>query len=82
MRNVLAQRPDEYPQDCFFIPWCENLSINWPYDTRDCITHDEQTGQVVISAAFERHIRELDYWTLRSPFARALPSLVGTYRQS
>lgn len=79
MRSILAERSAEFTQNEFYLPFWEGLSVNWPYDAWDAIIKDETTGEVVISPAFEEHIRILENWSLGPEFARAFPSLNGTY---
>lgn len=82
MRSVLALKHTEHKQDDFYIPWCENLSVNWPHDPRDSMNRDDVTGQIVVSSAFEQHLRTLNNWSLGADFARKLPKFVGTYRET
>lgn len=80
MRAALAERPDDFPQEEFGIPYFEGLSVNWPYDPLDAVARDESTGSLVVSPAFEAHLRNLDNWSLSPQFDRAHPTLAGTYR--
>lgn len=42
--------------------------------------HDGMGDDLVINPVFERHLRRLENWSLGTNFARAFPSLEGTYR--
>ncbi|KAF1345210.1 hypothetical protein BDV97DRAFT_372434 [Delphinella strobiligena] len=80
MRSILSERSGEFSQNDFILPFWEDLSVNWPYDAWDTITKDETTGEIVISPAFEEHIRIPENWSLGPEFARKFPVLTGSYR--
>ncbi|UNI20336.1 hypothetical protein JDV02_006432 [Purpureocillium takamizusanense] len=81
MREKLARdyNPHEYLFDNFFIPFTTTLCLSWPYDETDTLLLVPDSDEVVINPVFERHLRNLDNWTLGDRFARAFPSLADTY---
>lgn len=77
-RLVASQGTDEYPFDCFFIPFTTTLTLSWPYEETDTLLKTTDTEEVVINPVFERHLRNLDNWKLGEAFVKTLPSLSDT----
>ncbi|OCK73688.1 hypothetical protein K432DRAFT_267709, partial [Lepidopterella palustris CBS 459.81] len=80
MRNIICQDHLKYDQNEFFLPYVQTLSLNWPYEPMDCVVVQSDMINSSISPIFERHVRNLDNWSLGDSFKTAYPSLVGTYR--
>ncbi|KAI9823732.1 MAG: hypothetical protein M1832_002289 [Thelocarpon impressellum] len=80
-RDVLVRDYVNYPLEDFFIPYTMTLSLNWPYDPRDTmIMPTDPAGEILISPAFERHLRDLNNWSLGPAFAKAFPELAEKVR--
>lgn len=62
----------------FFIPYTTTLSLNWPYDPSDTLLSLPDSEELSINPVFERHLRDLNNWTLGPAFAKAFPMLVET----
>ncbi|PIG79251.1 bZIP transcription factor [Aspergillus arachidicola] len=77
-RVVMAHR--DYPFDNWFIPFTRTLSVNWPYEETDCLLSTGDNDDLIINPVFERHLRNLNNWSLGSAFAEAYPSLAETAR--
>ncbi|KAF1351042.1 hypothetical protein BDV97DRAFT_350946 [Delphinella strobiligena] len=110
--RATAQSPSAYPFESFFVPFTTTLSLNWPYESTQCLlpaayhtkpsTASSGDGTVpdpsdasvtataienvvngvddgdefMINPVFESHLRNLDNWSLGSPFRNAFPDLV------
>lgn len=110
--RATAQSSSAYPFDSFFVPFTTTLSLNWPYESTQCLlpaayhtkssTASSGDGTVpnpsdasvtaaaienvvngvddgeefMINPVFESHLRNLDNWSLGSPFRNAFPDLV------
>ncbi|KAE8449187.1 hypothetical protein EG329_008354 [Mollisiaceae sp. DMI_Dod_QoI] len=85
-RLVANYNPRDYLFDNFFIPFTTTLSLNWPYEPTDTLlSSNEANGngageELVINPVFERHLRNLENWSLGPAFAKAFPGLQDTYR--
>lgn len=77
MREKLAREYNHknYPFDNFFIPYTTTLRLNWPYEDTDTLLQSPDGEELMINPVFERHLRNLDNWTLGEPFAKAFPDL-------
>jgi hypothetical protein len=92
MRDRLVANYQDYPFENWFIPFTNDLSVNWPYDPVDCLLSttasggggggDDKNGidDPLINPVFERHIRRLENWSVGPDFADAFPDLVDTAR--
>lgn len=80
MRDKLAREYNStlYLFDNFFVPFTRTLRLSWPYEDTDTLLQSPDTEELMINPVFERHIRNLDNWTLGEPFAQAFPSLRDT----
>ena len=79
MREKLARdySPNEYLCfDDFFIPFTTTIRLNWPYEETDTLLQSPEGEELMINPVFERHLRNLDNWSLGEPFAKAFPELV------
>ncbi|KUJ08570.1 uncharacterized protein LY89DRAFT_741924 [Mollisia scopiformis] len=80
-RLVANYNPRDYLFDNFFIPFTTTLSVNWPYEPTDALLSSGAEGEeLVINPVFERHLRNLENWSLGPNFAKAFPGLQDTYR--
>ncbi|OCL01880.1 hypothetical protein AOQ84DRAFT_328306 [Glonium stellatum] len=80
MRDELVKDNLRYDQNEFFLPYVQQLSLNWPYKPMECVAVFSTGREALINPAFELHIRNLENWSLGSTFSAAYPSLFGTYR--
>ena len=71
-----------YAQDNFFLPYTQDLSVNWPHDDMETVSIQDHDSKVYIDPKFETHIRKIENWSLGRNFASAYPSLIGTFRMS
>lgn len=80
MRETLARvyNPNEYLFDNFFIPFTTTIRISWPYEETDTLLQSPDGDELMINPVFERHLRNLDNWTLGEPFAKSFPALAET----
>lgn len=81
---MLVEFPDKYPFEQFSEVYSSNVTISWPYNESDIVvdlsgTQDRaqatQATQAVINPIFERHIRNLDNWTVGEAFGRYYPEM-------
>ncbi|KAK4946951.1 hypothetical protein LTR10_014093 [Elasticomyces elasticus] len=80
MRDKLMANFQDYPFENWFIPFTNDLSVNWPYDPVDCLLSTSAKEDSVINPVFERHVRRLENWSVGPGFAEAFPALVETTR--
>lgn len=80
MREALAKHynPNEYLFDNFFIPFTTTLRLSWPYEETDTLLQSPDGDELMINPVFERHLRNLNNWTLGEPFAKSFPGLAAT----
>ena len=78
MRERLVRIFHSVPFDEFFIPYTTTLSLNWPYEARDTLLTIPGTDELSINPVFERHLLDLNNWTLGPAFAKAHPDLADT----
>ncbi|PGH19126.1 hypothetical protein AJ80_04204 [Polytolypa hystricis UAMH7299] len=78
MRAALTNNHKRYDQNELFLPYTEVISINWPYDAEDCISHAGDS-EVSMNPIFEKHCQRIENWSLGPGFAKAYPCLGGTY---
>lgn len=78
---MLVDFPDKYSFEEFSEVYSSNVTISWMHDNADIIVetsgihNPERTTQAVINPIFERHIRNLDNWTVNETFARIYPEI-------
>lgn len=80
MRDRIVLTHREYPFENWFIPYSRTVSCNWPHEPTDCLLHDTESDELIINPVFERHIRDLNNWSLGPAFAEAYPGLVDVTR--
>ena len=80
MRDKMIQNFQLYQFENWFIPFTTTLSLNWPYSSMETLWMSEGSDQMSIHPKFERHLRDLDNWSLGPAFAMAFPALVSTVR--
>lgn len=80
LRDVLTRQNAQFDEFSFSLPYVQSVSPNWPHGETDIVTTRPESGEMVVHPRFERHIRNIDNWTLGPIFARAFPNLEGTYR--
>ncbi|OJD14543.1 hypothetical protein AJ78_05124 [Emergomyces pasteurianus Ep9510] len=80
MRDRMVASYQDYDFQNWFIPYTTTLSINWPYEATDTLLTTSDSEELIINPVFERHLRNLNNWSLGPAFARAYPGLVDTTR--
>lgn len=78
MRDRMVHLYPNIALENFFIPYTTTLSLNWPYDPSDTLLSLPDSDELSINPVFERHLRDLNNWTLGSAFAKAFPMLAET----
>ncbi|KAH0386522.1 hypothetical protein KCU92_g2540, partial [Aureobasidium melanogenum] len=91
MRDRMIKNASAYPNERYGPLYCQDLSLNWPYDPQQCLlpransVHGaEATSAAVldddeefmINPVFESHMRNLSNWSIGPAFANAMPELV------
>ena len=78
MRDKLVREHhrNEYIFENFFVPFTTTVRLNWPYEETDTLLQSPDGDELMINPVFERHLRNLDNWTLGEPFAKEFPDLV------
>ena len=80
MRDHMVVHYPNIPFDTFFIPYTTTLSLNWPYEPTDTLISLPDKQEPSINPVFERHLRDLNNWSLGPAFARTFPMLAETAR--
>ncbi|KAI9759455.1 MAG: hypothetical protein M1835_000365 [Candelina submexicana] len=80
MRDKMVDSYQNYPFENWFIPYTTTLSLNWPYEPTDTLLSTAESDDLMINPVFERHLRNLNNWSLGPAFAKAFPALVETTR--
>lgn len=78
---MLVEFPDKYPFEEFSDVYSSSVTISWPHNDSDIVIdlsgmHSPGQGtQAIINPIFERHIRNLDNWTVGEAFGRFYPEM-------
>lgn len=81
MRDTLVVHQQDYLFENFFVPYTTTLSLNWPYEPAKALLTPSSNGdELMINPVFERHLRDLNNWSLGEAFAKAHPGLAPTCR--
>ena len=80
MRDKLVANYQDYAFENWFIPYTSTLSVNWPYESTDCLLATSESDELTINPVFERHLMRLENWSLGPAFARAHPEMASTVR--
>ncbi len=80
MRDKMVHSYQDYSFENWFIPFTTTLSVNWPYEPTDTLLSTAESDDLMINPVFERHLRNLNNWSLGPAFAKAYPALVETAR--
>ncbi|KAI9730885.1 MAG: hypothetical protein M1834_005603 [Cirrosporium novae-zelandiae] len=86
LRDRLVSCYRDHPFENFFLPYTTTLSLNWPYEPTDALLvtdiggNGDGSGDPIINPIFERHLRNLENWSLGPEFRDALPVLGDTVR--
>ncbi|KAL4876846.1 hypothetical protein BJY04DRAFT_222694 [Aspergillus karnatakaensis] len=75
VRDLLIESPEKYPFPVFSELYSQNVTVNWPYGEPDCIT--THMDRMEFNPIFEKHVRKLDNWTVRSAFKDYLPEFTS-----
>jgi hypothetical protein len=78
MRDKMVATYQHYQFENWFIPFTTTLSLNWPYEPTDCLLQSSESDELMINPVFERHLRNLQNWSLGPAWAKAYPELVDT----
>ncbi|PLB50100.1 hypothetical protein P170DRAFT_473675 [Aspergillus steynii IBT 23096] len=75
VRDMLIENPEKYPFPVFSELYSENVTVNWPYDSMDTVSH--QGDSLIFNPIFEKHVRKLDNWTVSGHFRDYLPEMTA-----
>jgi hypothetical protein len=73
LRDRVIDHQDVYCTDLFTSLFPKSLDVNWPFDVSDTVTYTD--GKVTMTEAFEKHISNLDNWSVTEPFSTMFPEL-------
>ncbi|KAF2145186.1 uncharacterized protein K452DRAFT_222013 [Aplosporella prunicola CBS 121167] len=59
-----------------------SLSVNWAYEESRMFFYDSNSGILMLSPAFEEHIRNIDNWSLAPSIFEQMPYLMGKVRMT
>ncbi|KAJ9195519.1 hypothetical protein DTO021D3_5095 [Paecilomyces variotii] len=80
LRDRLVMSWQSYPFDEWFVPWTRTISVNWPYEATDCLLSSPDSEELLINPVFERHLRNLNNWSLGKEWADLYPGLADAAR--
>ncbi|KAH7073724.1 hypothetical protein BKA63DRAFT_39372 [Paraphoma chrysanthemicola] len=67
--------PHAYCGNNFWYAYQSEMRILWPYEFRDCYSHDLETGLYKTSRLFDDRINDINCWTMGSDFFHRFPEL-------
>lgn len=73
VRDMLIDHPDKYPFEVFSEYYSQNVSVNWCFDDNDTVAQED--GFSVLHSIFEKHIRNLENWTVSREFESRFPEM-------
>ncbi|MCJ1472658.1 hypothetical protein MMC13_001307 [Lambiella insularis] len=78
LREKLISHYHCFPFDDFFIPYTTTVSLNWPYGPMDTLVSTPKAEELSINPIFEKHLRDLQNWSLGAAFVKEHPELAET----
>jgi hypothetical protein len=80
MRDVLVRDYPNYVFQDVSFHYFNTFSINWPYGPTDVLLPTPGSSELCINPVFERHLRDLNNWSLGPEFRDAFPDLCRELR--
>ncbi|KAH0558471.1 hypothetical protein GP486_004867 [Trichoglossum hirsutum] len=80
MRDVLVRDYANYMFQDFSFHYTNTLSLNWQYEPTDVLLPTPGSDELCINPVFERHLRDLNNWSLGPEFRNAFPALCSGVR--
>ncbi|KAL1862310.1 hypothetical protein Plec18167_000901 [Paecilomyces lecythidis] len=80
LRDRVVMSWQSFPFEEWFAPWTRTISVNWPYEATDCLLSSPDSEELLINPVFERHLRNLNNWSVGKEWADLYPGLVDTTR--
>jgi hypothetical protein len=80
MRDVLVRDYTQYIFQDFSFHYTNTLSLNWPYEPTDVLLPTSGSDELCINPVFERHLLDLNNWSLGAEFRDAFPALCAGVR--
>lgn len=74
-RQRFISNEDTYCGNDFFFMYQSQLRLLWPFEFRDCYTHDLETGLYKPSRLFDERINDIKCWTMGNDFFERFPEL-------
>ncbi|KAJ5668455.1 uncharacterized protein N7477_007025 [Penicillium maclennaniae] len=78
VRDILIEKPEEYPFTVFSKLYSNYVRVNWPYDPMDAAS--PRGDVIVLNPIFEKHVRRSDNWTVSGQFKEYLPEMAAAIR--
>lgn len=81
VRDMLVEFPEKYSFEEFSDVYSSNVTVSWPHDESDIqidlsgMYSPGHVTQAMVNPIFERHIRNLDNWTVGEGFRRFYPEM-------
>ncbi|KAL6253087.1 hypothetical protein RBB50_000807 [Rhinocladiella similis] len=64
-----------YCENEFWRLFCKSLRILWPYEFRDCYTHEVETGLYKINPVFDQRLSDIKCWAMGPDIFQRYPEL-------
>ena len=74
-RQRFISNEDTYCGNEFFYMYQSQLRLLWPFEFRDCYTHDLESGLYRPSRLFDERINDIKCWTMGYDFFQRFPEL-------
>jgi hypothetical protein len=78
LRDRVIERQDVYSNTLFLTTFVQSLRVNWPFRDSDVFTFEN--GTFAMSKAFEKHVADMNNWTVTAPFTTSYPELQSATR--
>lgn len=74
-RHRFITNQDAYCGNDFWYAYQSQLRLLWPFEFRDCYTHDLETDRYKASSLFDERINDIKCWTMKYDFFQRFPEL-------
>lgn len=74
-RHRFITDQDVYCGNDFWYVYQSQLRLLWPFEFRDCYTHDLETDRYKTSSLFDERINDIKCWTMEYDFFQRFPEL-------
>jgi hypothetical protein len=77
LRERFVFHQHRYCSNKFWKLLCTHLRILWPFEFRDCYTHNTYTGGYKLSSSFQERVKDIRSWTMSSGIFETWPEFLS-----